>query len=80
METTWRLEKLRIDFHKWWSFNKSVDKYTWSVVFTNEKEESFDVKIDEEMTKIMLKLLSWTIVDRAQKLREDIWRSLELIK
>lgn len=73
----WVLQKLSIEFKKGYSFNKTSDHYEGKIEFTNGDNESFVVKLHENMTEPYLKLVSQEVVKNAEMLAERMANSFK---
>lgn len=69
---SWKLSKLTIEYKKGYSFQNTEDRYEGKIQFENEDEESFTIKLTEEMSKPYLKLISKEIVKNAENLAEKL--------
>ena len=72
----WQLQKLTIEFTKGYSFNKTEDRYEGKIEFKNGDNESFTVKLREDMTEPYLKLISQEVVRNAEVLAQRLANSL----
>lgn len=71
----WRLQKLTLEFQKGYSFNKTEDRYEGKIEFTNGENETFSVKLREDMTEPYLKLVSQEVVRNAEVLAQRMANS-----
>lgn len=71
----WILQKLTLEFQKGYSFNETEDRYEGKIWFTNGENESFSVKLHEDMTEPYLKLISQEVVRSAQVLAQRMANS-----
>jgi hypothetical protein len=71
----WILKKLTLEFTKGYSFNKTEDRYEGKIEFTNGENESFSVKLREDMTEPYLKLISQEVVKNAEVLAQRMANS-----
>lgn len=71
----WRLQKLTLEFKAGYSFNKTEDRYEGKIEFTNDENESFSVKLREDMTEPYLKLISQEVVRNAEVLAQRMANS-----
>lgn len=72
----WVLEKLTIDFKRGYSFNKTKDHYEGKIQFTNGHNESFTIKLHEDMAEPYLKLVAQEVIKNAQQLAERMAETL----
>lgn len=78
METNqnWVLEKLVIEFKRGYSFSNTEDHYEGKIQFTNGHNESFTIKLREDMTEPYLKLVAQEVIKNAQQLAERMAETL----
>ena len=72
----WVLEKLTIEFKKGYSFNGTKDHYEGRIQFRNGDNESFVIKLREDMTEPYLKLVAQEVIKNAQQLAERMAETL----
>ena len=78
-ETTkenWTLNKLSIEFQKGYSFNETKDHYVGRIEFSNGENESFVIKLREDMTEPYLKLVAQEVIKNAQQLADRMAETL----
>lgn len=78
-ETTkenWTLKKLSIEFQKGYSFNETKDHYVGRIEFSNGENESFVIKLREDMTEPYLKLVAQEVIKSSQELANRMAETL----
>ena len=73
----WKLDSLRIDFK---TYGEDKGKYIGDIKFSNGENESFKFKLDSDMCKKYIQLISTHIVYSAENLSNRLIKSLGLNK
>ena len=80
MSKDWKLKSIRIDFQKGLTFysdpNRQVDRYEGKIVFENNEEESFSMRVKPDMAQKYIDLIASDIVEAATGLGERIKESI----
>lgn len=72
----WILEKLTIEFKKGYSWSGTEDHYEGRIQFSNGDNESFTIKLREDMTEPYLKLVAQEVIKNSQQLAKRMAETL----
>ena len=72
----WILKRLTIEFKPGYSLLKTEDHYEGKIEFTNGDNESFSIKLHEDMAEPYLKLVSQEVIKNSQQLADRMAETL----
>ena len=76
--SAYKLDSIKIEFKKGYSFDKTKDRYEGLIKFSNGDSESFQFKIREDMAKPYIDLMANEIIKSANELGNRLIESLGL--
>jgi hypothetical protein len=80
MKAEWKLKSISINFREGFSLSKDEekrhDRYEGKIVFENDEEESFSMRVKPDMSQKYIDLIAADIVEAATGLGERIKESI----